>query len=52
MSCLDLKGSEKTDGRVFRDDDPDMEVSFWCFAGHTTEKSKKLVDQMDELSSW
>lgn len=38
MSCLDLRGSEKAEDLVLRDDEPDMEVSFWCFAGYTTEK--------------
>lgn len=41
MSCLDLRGREKAKGLVLRDDEPDMEVLFWCFAGHTTEKSEK-----------
>lgn len=41
MSCLDLRGSEKAEDLVMRDDELDVEVSFWCFAGHTTEESKK-----------
>lgn len=41
MSCLDLKESEKAEELAFRDDEPDVEIPFWCSAGHATEKSKK-----------
>lgn len=41
MSCSDLKESEEREGFMFRDDESDLEVSFRCFAGHATEKSKK-----------
>lgn len=41
MSCFGLTGREKAEGLVSGDDEPDREVSLWCFARHTAEKSKK-----------
>lgn len=49
LGCLTLQWAVLIWKKVKRqrgscsDDEPGMEVSFWCFAGHTAEKSKKLV---------